>query len=93
MLKQIKKTLAVLLAVCFMVTVTAGAVSAQANDNVHQNDNVHHKLVTPVTKVVKKPVTNPVVKVTKVTKKPVTKPVVKVTKKLVTNPIVKINKK
>ena len=28
MLKQIKKTLAVLLAVCFLATVTAGAVSA-----------------------------------------------------------------
>ncbi len=72
MLKQIKKTLAVLLAVCFMVTVTAGAVSAQVNDN------VHHKLVNLVTKVVKKPVTKQVVKVTK---KPVTKPIVKILKK------------
>jgi hypothetical protein len=78
MLHKIKKIFTVLLTLCFIATVTSGAVSAQANDN------AHHKLVTPVTKVVKKPVTNPVVKVTKVTKKPVTKPVVKVTKKPVT---------
>ncbi|HEY3361437.1 MAG TPA: hypothetical protein VGK06_06275 [Methanosarcina sp.] len=80
MLKQIKKTLAVLLAVCFMVTVTAGAVSAQANDNVHKQ----------VTTVVKKPVTTPVVKVVK---KPVTKPVTTVVKKPVTKPVIKIVKR
>lgn len=73
MLKQIKKTLAVLLAVCFLATVTAGAVSAHANDNgncvVHED---HHKQVhKPVPQPVKKPVHKPVYKPVY---KPVTKP-------------------
>lgn len=68
MLKQIKKTLAVLLAVCFLATVTAGAVSAHANDNVHVVHEDHHKQVhKPVSQPVKKPVPKPVYK-------PVTKP-------------------
>ena len=33
MLKQIKKTLAILLAVCFLISVTAAAVSAQPVDS------------------------------------------------------------
>ena len=84
MLKQIKKTLAVLLAVCFMVTVTAGAVSA------HADDNVHKQVTKPVPTVVKKPVTKSVVKVVK---KPVTKPVTTVVKKPVTKPVIKIVKR
>lgn len=49
--QKIKKVLAVLLAICFMATVTAGTVSA------HANENGHHIIIKPVTKTVKKPTT------------------------------------
>jgi hypothetical protein len=44
MLKQIKKTLAVLLAVCFLATVTIGAVSAHPDNGPHNfvPEEVHH---------------------------------------------------
>ena len=92
MLKQIKKTLAVLLAVCFLATFTAGAVSAHANDNGHYIvHEAHHKHVQKsVTKIVQKPVQKQVVKVVK---KPVQKQVVKIVKKPVQKQVIKIIKK
>ncbi len=82
MLQKIKKVLAILLAVCFLATVTAGAVSAHADDNgnnvVHED---HNKQVSKkVIKSVQKPVTK---KVVKPVQKPVTKKVVKPVQKLV----------
>ena len=73
MLQKIKKVLAILLAVCFLGTVTAGAVSAHADNNgnyvVHED---HNKQVSKkVIKTVQKPVTK---KVVTPVKKPVTKP-------------------
>lgn len=46
MLKQVTKTLAILLAVCFMVTVTVGARSVHIIDNEHGSVREdHHKPV------------------------------------------------
>jgi hypothetical protein len=75
MLKQIKKTLAVLLVVCFLATVTAGAVSAHAvdvpNHHVVHDEHPHHdhhKIVQkhlpsredrPIPKPVSKPAPQP----------------------------------
>lgn len=58
MLKQIKKALAVLLAVCFLATVTAGAVSAHADDNGHYivHEDHHKQIHKPVLQPVHKPV-------------------------------------
>jgi len=73
MLQQIKKVLAILLAVCFMATVTAGAVSAHADTN--GNHVVHEDHNKQISKKVIKPVQKPVTKkVVKSVKKPVTIP-------------------
>ena len=95
-----KKALAILLAVCFLATVTAGAVSASENNNgncvVHEDHNkqVIKKVIKPVQKPVTKKVVTPVKKpVTKkvVTpvQKPVTKKVVTPVQKPVTKPVTK----
>lgn len=63
-----KKALAILLAVCFMVTVTAGAVSAHADNNGHyvvhedHHKQVHKQVHKPVIKSVHKQVHKPVIK-------------------------------
>ncbi len=98
MLQKIKKVLSILLAVCFLATVTAGAVSAHADNSgncvVHED---HSKKVVktvkkPVAKKVIKPVQKPVIKkVVKTVKKPVTKKVVKSVKKPVTKSVPKTN--
>jgi len=64
MLKQMKKALAILLAVCFMVTVTAGAVSAHADDNGHYvvHEDHHKQVHKPVIKSIHKQVHKPVIK-------------------------------
>ena len=85
MLQKIKKVLAILLAVCFLGTVTAGAVSAHADNN--GNYVVHEDHNKQVSKKVIKPVQKPVTKkVVKSVQKPVTKKVVKSVKKPVTKP-------
>lgn len=92
MLPKIKKVLAILLTVCFMATVTAGAVSAHADDNgkyvVHEDHNkqVSKKVIKPVQKTVHK-------KVVKSVQKPVHKKVIKSVKKSVTKKAVKSVKK
>lgn len=88
MLQKIKKVLSILLAVCFLATVTAGAVSAHADNS--GNCIVHEDHNKQVSKKVIKPVQKPVTKkVVKSVKKPVTKKVVKPVKKLVTKKVVK----
>ena len=88
MLQKMKKALAILLAVCFLATVTAGAVSAHADNNgncvVHEDHNkqVSKKVIKPVQKPVTKKVVKPV-------KKTVTKKVVKPVKKTVTKSVPK----
>lgn len=84
MLQKIKKVLAILLAVCFLATVTAGAVSAHADTSgncvVHEDHNkqVSKKVIKPVQKPVTKKVVQPVKKsVTKKVVQPVKKPVTK----------------
>ncbi|WP_292388021.1 hypothetical protein, partial [Methanosarcina sp. UBA5] len=68
MLQRMKKVLAILLAVCFMATVTAGAVSAHADNNgnyvVHEDHNkqVSKKIIKPLQKPIQKKVVKPVKK-------------------------------
>ncbi|HEY3361179.1 MAG TPA: hypothetical protein VGK06_04935 [Methanosarcina sp.] len=71
---KIKKILGILLALCFVMSVTAATVGATpnaVNKDVKKFDNDNKQVTKPVTKpvstVVKKPVTT-------VVKKPVTKP-------------------
>ncbi len=76
MMQRIKKVLAILLAVCFLATVTAGAVSAHADDNGHyivhedHHKQIHKPVPPPVHKQVHKSVHKPV-------PQPVHKPVIK----------------